>query len=374
MGYNYPMLGFAPYGPYWREIRKIATLQLLSNGQLELLKQVHATEIAVRIKELHRLWAKKDGFSAKVDLKKWCGDMTLNVVLKMVVRKRCFDASILMAMMRVKARELRRFREAITQFFYLLKVSVVSDLLPFVEWLDLHGYKRTMRRTAEELNSVLVSWLEEHRRRRFSDENNDNQDFMDVMLSIMEGAQFTSYDLDTIIKATCMGLILGGTDTTSVSLAGALSYMASNHHILNKAQDELDMNISKDRNVDKSDIKNLSYFTTYSEYDGDLVLMDNNCACKMIRISSIHIRMYDGVEYTLTDVRHIPNLKKNMISLASLEALGCKFVGYEGVLKVFKGAVTVIKAQQSKNLYRLIGNTISSGAVVSVAKYTLARV
>lgn len=37
LGYDCAMFGFAPYGPYWCELRKIATIDLLSNHRLEYL-------------------------------------------------------------------------------------------------------------------------------------------------------------------------------------------------------------------------------------------------------------------------------------------------------------------------------------------------
>ena len=41
--YNYAMFGFAPYGPYWRELYKITTLELLSNSQLKKLSNVRVS-------------------------------------------------------------------------------------------------------------------------------------------------------------------------------------------------------------------------------------------------------------------------------------------------------------------------------------------
>lgn len=53
MGYDHKMLGFAPYGPYWHSMRKLATIELLSSRRLELLKHVRDTEISSFIKELY---------------------------------------------------------------------------------------------------------------------------------------------------------------------------------------------------------------------------------------------------------------------------------------------------------------------------------
>ena len=40
MGYDHAMSGFAQYGPYWRDLWKLAVAELLSNRQLEMLKHV----------------------------------------------------------------------------------------------------------------------------------------------------------------------------------------------------------------------------------------------------------------------------------------------------------------------------------------------
>ena len=67
--------------------------------------------------------------------------------------------------------------------------------------------------------------------------------------------------------------------------------------------------------------------------------------------------MYDGVVRTLTKVRHVPNLKKNFISLSTLDAKGYRYSGEDGVLKVSKGMLVVLKGQLSRGIYTLMGTT-----------------
>ncbi|WVZ89176.1 hypothetical protein U9M48_035612 [Paspalum notatum var. saurae] len=71
--------------------------------------------------------------------------------------------------------------------------------------------------------------------------------------------------------------------------------------------------------------------------------------------------MHDGIVRTLTDVRHIPDMTKNLISFSTLEGNGYKYSGGDRVLKVSKGSLIDLK---SANLYRLRSTTITSDVAV----------
>ncbi|KAJ1415240.1 Cytochrome P450 [Sesbania bispinosa] len=259
LAYNYAMFGFAPYGPYWREMRKLATIELLSNHRLDLLKNIRTSELEAKIRELYKLWS-SEGCpmgGVLVDMKQWFGDLMHNIALRMVVGKQYYGASDDYA-----EGEARRYKKAMRDCICLLGVFVLSDAIPFLGWLglDISGYEKAMKRTASELDTLAKGWLEEHKRKRaLSDNGKEEQDFMDVMLNVMQDAEISDYDSDTIIKATCLNLILAGSDTTVVTLTWALSLLLNHPMELKKAQDELDTHIGKDRKVEESDIKNLVY-------------------------------------------------------------------------------------------------------------------
>lgn len=69
------------------------------------------------------------------------------------------------------------------------------------------------------------------------------------------------------------------------------------------------------------------WFTTYESINGGSVLMGKEMARKIVGIGTITIRMHDGIVRTFTDVRHIPDLKINLISLGTLDSLGYRYSG-----------------------------------------------
>lgn len=108
-----------------------------------------------------------------------------------------------------------------------------------------------------------------------------------------------------------------------------------------------------------------SWFHTYEEFDGGAVLMGNDATVKTVGIGNIKVKMFDGKVRTLTNVRHVPDLKKNLVSLGALTANGCKFVGEGTDLKVVKGSLVMIKGQRfAANLYKMIGSTVTGDAAV----------
>jgi hypothetical protein len=63
-------------------------------------------------------------------------------------------------------------------------------------------------------------------------------------------------------------------------------------------------------------------------------------------------------------------MKRNLISLGTLEAMGFKFSVDNGVLKVYQGNPVLLKVERINNLYYLQGSTVIGTAVVSIASNT----
>ncbi|KAJ4714843.1 Retrovirus-related Pol polyprotein from transposon TNT 1-94 [Melia azedarach] len=107
------------------------------------------------------------------------------------------------------------------------------------------------------------------------------------------------------------------------------------------------------------------WFTTYEQVDGGNISMANSSVCKAVGIGSIKIRTHDGKFCTLNDVKHVPLMTKNLISLSMLDNKGFSFQGEGGVLHVCKGSNVVLKGVKRGTLYFLQGSTLSSSVAVA---------
>ena len=74
--------------------------------------------------------------------------------------------------------------------------------------------------------------------------------------------------------------------------------------------------------------------------------MGNNAYCKVAGIGTVRIKMFDRVVCTLGDIKHFSDLKRNLISMSTLNVKGYKYIGEGGLLKISKGALVVMKGHQ----------------------------
>ncbi|MBA0638209.1 hypothetical protein Godav_005136, partial [Gossypium davidsonii] len=132
LSYNHAMIATAPYGPYWRQMRKFATIELLSNHRLNLLKHVRESEVKTSLQQLYQL------------------DVTLNVILMIVVGKRIPNS--------YEGVETMEWKKSVDEFFELSGKIVVADALPFLRWFDIGGEEKRMKKVSKELDQLVEGW------------------------------------------------------------------------------------------------------------------------------------------------------------------------------------------------------------------------
>ena len=106
-------------------------------------------------------------------------------------------------------------------------------------------------------------------------------------------------------------------------------------------------------------IPNKPWFEKFTKLQGGSVLLGNNKPCKIQGIGSIRLKLHDGIEKIIQDVRFVPDLKRNLISLGELDRKGCLFRGENGTLEVIKDSRIVMKGCEETRLV-LIGRRGSS--------------
>ena len=71
--------------------------------------------------------------------------------------------------------------------------------------------------------------------------------------------------------------------------------------------------------------------------------MGDDGPCNMKGIYIILIKIFNRMERELKKMRYAPQLKKNHISVGALEALDLEISSRDGVLKILRGLMVVMK-------------------------------
>nr|XP_043636264.1 dimethylnonatriene synthase-like [Erigeron canadensis] len=257
MVYDNAGFALAPYGQYWREIRKLVTSELFTSQCVEKFMKVRDLEVKNSINELFLMCTRNEKRTSVVKMDNWFEHITFNILIRILVGKRFYNGYS----NDESNHEESRIKEAVKKGLYISGVFVVSDFFPNLEWMDIGGHVQAMKQVAKDVDGVVEKWLDEHiEQRKESDCSNKEVDFMNVMLkNLPKDVKMNGRDRETIIKATTMMLMLTGSESTALTMTWAISLLLNNPDILKAAHKELDIHVGREKWVEESDIKNLKY-------------------------------------------------------------------------------------------------------------------
>ncbi|CAN1776222.1 Cytochrome P450 81Q32 [Linum perenne] len=246
LGYTYTTLVWSPYGQHWRNLRRVATIEMLSSTRIHMLQRIRVEEVRSL---LQKLFNSGGELGAAVDMKSMFFDLTLNVLMRMITGKRYCGNTTLGGEGWLKD-DAREEEEA------LRGETNLEDFLPWVRSKDL---ERRMGECHRKRDSFFQELIEEWRKKEQSHLNSSTERkcLIQVLLSLQH--KEPEYCTDDIIKGMIMVLLSAGTETSSNTVEWALSLLLKHPHTLKAAQLEIDTLVGTERLVEETDLGKLHY-------------------------------------------------------------------------------------------------------------------
>lgn len=166
-------LSFGAYGPYWRNMRKLCTLELLSALRISSFQPMRREELRLLVDSLE-----KSTSGAAVDLSARVSSLAVDMSCRMVFGKKYEDKEI----------DERGFKEVIQEGMKLAAVPNLGDYFPFLGVLDLQGLTRRLKAVARVFDDFFEKVIEEHVRE--GEDGGKNKDIVDTMMSLMRSGEY----------------------------------------------------------------------------------------------------------------------------------------------------------------------------------------
>ncbi|KAK9157009.1 hypothetical protein Scep_003586 [Stephania cephalantha] len=246
---------FAPYGPYWKFMKKLCMSELLGGRTLEQLEHVRREEIH---RFLRSLLVKSNKGEGLVDLHTELIRLANNVISRMIMSRRCSESE----------NDAEEIRELIEEIAELTGKFNLSDYIWFCRNLDLQGFRKRFEEAHAKYDRMIENIIREHEEVRKSRKDEmagsdvsgqEVKDILHILLDISEDDDAEMRLTRENIKAFILDMFAAGTDTSAITVEWALAELINNQHILEKAREEIDKAVGKNRLVEESDIPNLPY-------------------------------------------------------------------------------------------------------------------
>ncbi|GLU14234.1 hypothetical protein SLE2022_308160 [Rubroshorea leprosula] len=250
--YNYSDITWSPYGPYWRQARKMCLVELFSAKRLESYEYIRKEEMNLLLKGLY------NSSGTTILLKDHLSNVSLNVISRMVLGKKYTGE----AENENKIITPKEFKEMLDELFLLNGVLDIGDSIPWLRLLDLQGYIKRMKALSKKFDRFLEHVLDEHNARRKGVKDYVAKDMVDVLLQLADDPTLDVKLERHGVKAFTQDLIAGGTESSAVTVEWAISELLKTPENFKKATEELDRVIGRNRLVEEKDIVNLPYINS----------------------------------------------------------------------------------------------------------------
>ncbi|KAF0915234.1 hypothetical protein E2562_034601 [Oryza meyeriana var. granulata] len=207
--YNYSDIAWSPYGPYWRQARRMCLTELFSAKRLESYEFIRNEEVHALLRDLHAASGRM------VTLKDYLSTASLNVISRMVLGKKYLEREVVHKGGLVTTPE--QFKWMLDELFLLNGVFDIGDSIPWLGWMDLQGYIRRMKKLSKMFDQFLEYVLDEHDNRRHREgESFVAKDMVDVLLNVAsDPGQEVKFSRDSVkaftqLRSTPPFLVTGG--------------------------------------------------------------------------------------------------------------------------------------------------------------------
>ncbi|KAK7262085.1 hypothetical protein RJT34_29645 [Clitoria ternatea] len=241
LAYDSTDIAFAPYGDYWRQMRKICTVELLSPKRVQSFTFIREDEVAKLIKSVLLSASTASSFNVS----KSVFSLVSTFVSRAAFGKKSEHEDALLSLLK-KGVEL-------TGGFDL------ADLFPSMKPIHLiTRMKAKLEDMKKELDKILEIIVKEHESNHGKGEPSE-ENLVDVLLRLQRsGTLQIPITLDNI-KAVIWDIFGAGTDTSATVLEWAMSELMRNPRVMKKAQAEIREAFKGKKKICEVDMDELSY-------------------------------------------------------------------------------------------------------------------
>ncbi|KAL8128010.1 hypothetical protein AgCh_014803 [Apium graveolens] len=265
LSYNFTTMTVAPYGDLWRNLRRLASVEIFSPNRIAFFTDLRDKEVRLLISQLMQKCVSNFG-STKVELKTTFNELAFNILSMTITGKRYYGENV------EDAEEARKVRFLLRELFDLSVNSNIGDLFPILRWLDYGGVEKKMIDTMKRLDYFLQDLIDKRRGNHSINDNDDDDHDEDTAdhrknwkkktmidhLLLLQNPEPEIYT-DNIIKGIIAVLLIAGTDTLSLTMEWAMALLVNHPESIEKVRAEIETHVPKDRLLAEQDLPKLNF-------------------------------------------------------------------------------------------------------------------